>query len=278
MPVNAGYEYAEAEKKFLAATVTQEKINALKEMLSKCPTHKGAENLRKEIKKKLSKYKEEVVREKKSKGGKTVGLKKEGVATVVLVGSTNSGKSTLLSQLTNAKPMIADYEFTTKNLEVGVMDYKGLKVQVVEIPAITKDFHCKDRGPYFLGIIGVSNLIVLMYKNELERSMILDEIEEMNVKILEYNKRWNIEEVKEKIWEGLNLIYIHTKQPGKKPEFPPVALKKGSTVFDLAKFVQKDFVKRFEYARIWGSAKHGGIRCGLDYKLSSGDIVEFHIK
>ena len=75
------------------------------------------------------------------------------------------------------------------------------------------------------------------------------------------------------------MIKVYTKSVDKKkPDYPPVALKKGKTVRDLALVVHKDFVKRFKFARIWGeSVKHKGTKVGLDHELKDEDIVELHV-
>ncbi len=52
---------------------------------------------------------------------------------VILAGATNTGKSTLLSQLTGSKPTISATSFTTYKPEVGMMNYKDIPIQVVEI-------------------------------------------------------------------------------------------------------------------------------------------------
>ena len=57
MPINPGYEYINAERKFQESRTDGEKIAALEEMLSTAPSHKGAEKLREGIKTKLSKLK-----------------------------------------------------------------------------------------------------------------------------------------------------------------------------------------------------------------------------
>ena len=46
MPINAGFEYAEAEKKYFEAQTNEEKIAALEEMLRTAPSHKGSEKFR----------------------------------------------------------------------------------------------------------------------------------------------------------------------------------------------------------------------------------------
>lgn len=59
------------------------------------------------------------------------------IADVGLVGYPNVGKSTLLSRVTNARPKIANYHFTTLNPNLGVVDLDGNKGFVIaDIPGL----------------------------------------------------------------------------------------------------------------------------------------------
>ncbi|MEZ3445409.1 MAG: GTPase ObgE [Lachnospiraceae bacterium] len=59
------------------------------------------------------------------------------IADVGLVGFPNVGKSTLLSRVTNARPKIANYHFTTLNPNLGVVDLDGAKGFVIaDIPGL----------------------------------------------------------------------------------------------------------------------------------------------
>ena len=277
MPVNPGLEYQKAERKYAEARTIQEKLTALNEMLRTCPKHKSSEHLQAEIKSKISKYKNLSEKEKQAKRGKSkFSIKKEGAATIVLVGTTNSGKSTLLNKLTNKKVEIAPYPFTTKNPEIATMDYRGVKLQLIEIPAIVEDFYQTQNGPAFLSIIRMADLILLLYKNKNEKDLVLNELEGINVKILEYK---NQENIKDLIWKELNLIKIYTKSPGKDKDFPPVAMKKDSTIKDLAFHIHKDFIRKFRFARVWGSSvKFNGSQVSLNHVLRDEDVVELHLK
>ena len=58
------------------------------------------------------------------------------LADIGLVGMPNAGKSTLLSMLSNAKPKIADYAFTTLEPNMGVMNYKSKHLVIADIPGL----------------------------------------------------------------------------------------------------------------------------------------------
>ncbi len=135
MPINAGYEFFNAEKVYLAAKTIDEKIIALEEMIRAAPKHKSSENFVAELKTRLKKLIEK--KEKAKKTGKTSqkGIRKEGFQCVI-IGLANSGKSSLLTKITNARPRISSYPFTTMHPEIGTMDYEGVKAQLVETPSI----------------------------------------------------------------------------------------------------------------------------------------------
>ena len=120
MPINAGYEYFEAEKKFQTAKSAEERLAALKEMLKTVPKHKGTETLIAEINKRIKKTREEIEKkqeQKKKAGAKSLSVKKEGAGQIVLVGLPNSGKSTVLKELTNANVEIHRIRLPQSNLK-----------------------------------------------------------------------------------------------------------------------------------------------------------------
>ena len=100
---------------------------------------------------------------------------------------------------------------------------------------------------------------------------------EFPVVVISAKERTGLEEMKQAIYETLDLIRVYTKSPGKKPDFEePVVLKKGSTVEDAAGSIHKDFRNRLKYAQIWGSGKYDGQRVKRGHILEDGDVVELH--
>lgn len=65
-----------------------------------------------------------------------VSLELKVIADVGLVGFPNVGKSTFLSRVTNAKPKIANYHFTTLQPNLGVVDLDGGGFVIADIPGL----------------------------------------------------------------------------------------------------------------------------------------------
>lgn len=278
MPVNPTIHYQKAEQEYLRADNLEEKLHCLQKMLSLVPKHKSSEKLQKEIKEKIAKlkYKKEKQTSIKKGSYQKFSIKKEGAAFICIVGTTNSGKSTLLNKLTNAHAKVAPYPFTTKKPIQGILDYHGIKLQLVEIPAITENFSETENGPALISLIKQSDLIILTFNIPKEKSLLDKELSEIKIKKIIYTQEENFQD---RIWSSLNIVKVYTKQPGKEKDYPPVALEKNSTVKDLTQIVHKDFTKNLKYAKINGpSAKFKDQMVGLNHILKDNDVVEFHTK
>lgn len=141
MPTNLPPEALKKWEEYSEAQSPEEKLRKLQEFYSLMPKHKGTEKLEKFVKRRMSELRDEIERQKaaKSKRG-GFAVEKRGAAQMVLIGFTNSGRSTVLSKLTNANPLISPYPFTTvEKPEEGMMEFKGAQIQVVEAPPIVPD-------------------------------------------------------------------------------------------------------------------------------------------
>jgi len=73
------------------------------------------------------------------------------ITDICIVGHPNSGKSTLLSAISRAKPAIADYPFTTRQPILGVMPDDKRDFIIAEIPGLVESAHLgKGLGNAFL--------------------------------------------------------------------------------------------------------------------------------
>ncbi len=302
MPTNVHPEYAYAEKEYLVAESDEEKLRTMEKMISFVPKHKGAENLRAQLKLRYKKLKEKIAAEKKTKKSarQGTGIKKEDLQAAI-IGKTGTGKSSLLSLLTNAHPEIADYNFTTKKPIVGMMDYNGVAIQLIEVPAVESEYY--DRG-----VANSADSILLLITNlsqiaEVEKKLdkftgkkiivfnktdFLPENEKRKISATLQSRKYNFilissqtgegtEQLKEKLFQSFGKIRVYTKQPNEKQKArKPLILYPDSTVKDVAEKILKGFSNKIRETRIWGpSSKYSGQVVSLNHKLKDLDVVEF---
>ena len=117
------------------------------------------------------------------------------LADVGLVGFPNAGKSTLLSVITDAKPKIGNYEFTTVKPNLGIVNYKDFKSFVMaDIPGIIEGASDgKGLGHYFLRHIERNSTLLFMIpadSNNIVQSynVLLNELEKYNPELLDKSR------------------------------------------------------------------------------------------
>jgi len=171
VPANLTPQYREAEERYRQAKTPEDKLAGLEEMLAIIPKHKGTEHLQGDIKQRISKLKKQ--EEKTSHGRRTVlyHVEREGGGQVVLIGAPNSGKSKLLSRLTNAQPDIGDYPFTTQLPFPGMMEYEDINIQIVDMPPITEEF----AEPWMVAVARNADAVLLVA--DMSDDAVLDQIE-----------------------------------------------------------------------------------------------------
>jgi len=140
MPANLTPEYLKAERWFREATTTEEKILALEQMLSVMPKHKGTDHLKADLRRKLSKLKEAPVKKGRGKHVDIFHIPRSGAGQIALIGTPNSGKSSIVAALTNAKANVADFPFATSAPVPGMVTFEDVPIQLVDTPPITADF------------------------------------------------------------------------------------------------------------------------------------------
>jgi len=141
-----------------------EKIKAIEEEMKKTQINKRTEHHIGLLKAKLAKLKTEQEQIQRSKqGGPGFELKKSGDCTVAIIGLPSVGKSTILNRLTNAKSKVGSYAFTTVTAIPGVLEHKGAKIQILDLPGIISGAASgTGRGKRVLSVARNADLILLV--------------------------------------------------------------------------------------------------------------------
>ena len=280
MVINAPIEYYHAKKKFDEAKTPEEKLEALKEMLKHAPKHKGAQNLLVWITKEIAKYKEMLEKKKRQKKGRSKPLiEKNGDILISILGSPNSGKSTLLKYLTNVNIEISEIPYTTIKPITGTTKYRGIYYQFVEIPAT---FETKFRE-----ILSISDFYIVILDPNKEIGKQLDDINEFSLGIYPFsleNSEKHVVLYKKDLFNYLDkedLLESIIKKLNKIRVFPinsdhAVLLNYESTIREFIKKLNGRWINKFRYAIVYRNKNK--IRAGLNYKLCDLDVVELKLK
>jgi GTP-binding protein len=125
----------------------------------------------------------------------TVILELKLLADVGLVGFPNAGKSTLVSALSNAKPKIANYPFTTMEPSLGIVGYRdGKSFVMADIPGIIEGAsEGRGLGLRFLRHIERNSLLLFMVPGDTddikrEYEILLNELCQFNPEMLDKHR------------------------------------------------------------------------------------------
>jgi len=138
LPANLTAEAKAKWNKAEQARTPKEKIPALQEFLSAIPKHKGNERLRAQTKRKIALLKIEM-QTRHGRGGARVSersVEKSGAAQIAVLSLTKAGRSSLLTAVTAARPVVASYPYTTKESVPGMLQFGDMQFQLVELPAL----------------------------------------------------------------------------------------------------------------------------------------------
>ncbi len=149
----------------MAEESLKERIAELENELKNTKVNKRTEAAVGQLKAKIAKFKEELEARLSKGGGKGEGfaVKKEGDATVGLLGKPSVGKSTLLGKVTNKDSKIGAYEFTTLDVIPGLLHHKHTNLQILDLPGII-DRASDNRGfgKKVLSVVRACDLVVLV--------------------------------------------------------------------------------------------------------------------
>ncbi|MDH3204479.1 MAG: GTP-binding protein [Nitrosopumilus sp.] len=143
-----------------------EKIKAIQDEMARTQINKATEHHLGLLKAKIAKLKREQEEDITKKSGmKSDGfdVRRSGDATVVFIGLPSVGKSTLLNKMTGAKSTVGAFQFTTLTVVPGMMEYRGAKIQVLDLPGIIKGASTgKGLGKRILSVARTADLVLLV--------------------------------------------------------------------------------------------------------------------
>lgn len=142
-----------------------EQIAQIEEVLRKTPHHKATNGFIGAMRAKIARLRDREMDSSSRHGGGGSGfqVKKQGDATVVLVGPPSCGKSTLINQLTNAESKVAPYAFTTVTVVPGMLKHNEAYIQILDIPGLIEGAgHGKGRGREVLSVARAADLLIVM--------------------------------------------------------------------------------------------------------------------
>jgi small GTP-binding protein len=154
-------------------TDLEKQIKDIEDEIFNTQKNKATEHHIGKLKAKLARLRAEIDKRKSAGAkGKGFAIKKQGDATVGLIGFPSVGKSTLLNQLTDAESRVGEYDFTTLDTVPGMMKYKGAEVQIFDLPGlISGASEGKGRGREVLSAVRNVDLVLFMIDIQHEKHL-----------------------------------------------------------------------------------------------------------
>jgi small GTP-binding protein len=144
----------------------EEQIQDIEEEIKNTVYNKATQHHIGKLKAKLARLKDELEKRRAQRGGaagKGYAVRKSGNATVAIVGYPSVGKSTLLNRITDAESDVAEYQFTTLSIIPGIMEFRGAKIQILDMPGLIKGASKgKGRGKEVISAARSADLVLLM--------------------------------------------------------------------------------------------------------------------
>ena len=166
-----------------------EKIKAIQDEMARTQINKATEHHIGLLKAKIAKLKrEQEDNAVKKSSGKSDGfdVRRSGDATVVFIGLPSVGKSTLLNKITDAKSTVGAFQFTTLTVVPGMMEYKGAKIQVLDLPGIIKGASSgKGLGKRILSVARSADLVLLILDvfQPHHKTVLTDELSNIGIRL-----------------------------------------------------------------------------------------------
>jgi ribosome-interacting GTPase 1 len=176
---------------------------------------------------------------------------------------------------------------------------KLIDCSVQDVEQLLRDYRINDAVVKISGEVSLGDVEDAIYENTIYKPTIIV-ANKLDLKVAQANLRalktyvngklpivavsceqkTGLSEVGKAIFSTLGVIRIYTKEPGNKAHSDhPFALRKGSTINELAKNIHKELASNFMFAMVWAKRlPFSPKKVGLNFVLEDGDIVEIHAK
>ncbi|MFB6244428.1 MAG: OBG GTPase family GTP-binding protein [Halobaculum sp.] len=164
----------------------EEEIEEIREEIAETPYNKSTEAHIGRLKAKLAEKKEKLENQSSAGGGHGYAVEKHGDATVALVGFPSVGKSTLVNALTNADSETGSYDFTTLDVNPGMLQYRGANIQILDVPGLIQGAAGgRGGGKEVLSVVRTADLVVYVLSVfEIEQyDRLSEELYETNIRL-----------------------------------------------------------------------------------------------
>jgi ribosome-interacting GTPase 1 len=297
-------------KDALKGKTGEDRAREIKRLLKEIPWTVGDY---KRIKDKLRRELKEIeVVEQAKKASRRSGQIRKETPQFLVIGETNTGKSTLINNLTNANIPVGDYLFTTSEPQLGSMVYEKIKFQLIELPAVYEDCWEHDRST--LALVYSTDCMIILCRTINEYSTVIKELEKQNVELISgrmedgfvqtsprkiptmiiYDKdieqlpstklkmvpSERIDLIKKVMFEIIRPIRLFTMNAFNEIEEHPIVFYKDQvTVEDVVQKLKRKQIEIFKDAVVLEGGPNGRRkRVGITYELSDNDIIHltFH--
>lgn len=129
-------------------------------------------------------------------------------------------------------------------------------------------------------IVGTRKYLPCLYCYNKIDGVSMEEIDrlarEPNTVVVSCELGLNLEYLKDRIWEALNLMRIYTKRRGEVPDFSDgIVMRQESTIEHLCHTIHRSLPDVFKYCLVWGtSSKHQPQKVGLQHQVADEDVIQ----
>jgi small GTP-binding protein len=132
---------------------------------------------------------------------------------------------------------------------------------------------------------GVEHVRTMLVANKIDLPGAADRLEVVRelfgerfpVHVVSAEMRQGLEELRDAIYQFLNVIRVYTKKPGKPADMAaPFTIRRGGTLMDLAGRIHRELPEKLKSARVWGTGVFDGQTVPRDHVLHDRDVVEIH--